>query len=911
MDNLQEELEIIKPLWDWNLEDVLKWLLLDFNLDEEFLQNFVFHEINGLDLIDLTEDNLKYDLKILKINLRKKILRRIVDLMKNSLSNNNNFNINGTIKKSQIRNKQDIKKSDNKDNLLQSFSFNKNDNLYNKIHTSNYKLNLAKVNSIIQTNKKIKINITLHYIFEENLKKMKFLCFSSNKVETIIKEFKDNICFENKKAKILDKYDNISICDENGYLIPKETYISEIINPEMDENTFYINKNIYTYYFEKENNNKPINLKINKKSKDKDNQIKTYRGDSNKNRKFKIDANLDEQIDQNTNKIKKENYYNTERNDISGFESLEEFEKKMKKNKKLINFLSKDKISNQINFNSKSLNNNYTSAFKDKINKFTENNSSINDSGKQNNYLSFEKLDCLEKNLSLFLDNNIKNPKNFKINNNPKKEKVTINSYYNISNLNNFNNKTMFNSLDKMQNNIHNHDSKRKSKNFSKSNEKRKRLNSSDDELNSNIDINDKNLENSELKKAKLKNSKHVFNLNLGKIIDGDKLKIERLNENNIKKETYEKDVIKKKNRDNTSDLEYSIDSEYIKINKGKETTNKKKKIDNKKIYQERYNPENCLDDKIRNKDDCRVYYQELGDKLNCENLNNFSKNNKNIYVSKNKFSNQISNNYSLSYKYMENSNTETECNDFNIKGERKNSIHNNNKANFINSIPRNDKNIKNSRGNTIKENDESITNKYKSMNNNKNINDSNNYIKIEENPSIKKNSKLKIRTNSDGDFCNYGDDVKNTKKSLYDEFFKNIDTDEIKNISNNNIHHSNNINNINYSGYISPYNNTGYNLHGNNNYKNKKLKTVNDSSFMEKTNIGNMTTRENSDKYYSKIINQNSTYENYNNNIPKKYTNEILEINQNKYNPGNLSSRYENNNTNYNQCRRSNYNFY
>jgi hypothetical protein len=71
-------------LLDWNTEDVINWLKSevkfgDFNYDYNIIKS---HNLNGQDLLDLTEDNLKYDLKIVNLHDRKYVMRRICELMK-------------------------------------------------------------------------------------------------------------------------------------------------------------------------------------------------------------------------------------------------------------------------------------------------------------------------------------------------------------------------------------------------------------------------------------------------------------------------------------------------------------------------------------------------------------------------------------------------------------------------------------------------------------------------------------------------------------------------------------------------------------------------------------------------------------------------------------------------------------
>lgn len=906
MENSQEDPENNKSLWEWSLEDVLRWLLIEFNLEEEILKNFVFHEIDGLDLIDLTEDNLKYDLKIAKINLRKRMMRRIVDLLKFSLSQDNNNNAVLTNKKHTNLNKNENRVSEAKENILfQSFSFNKNENRNNNSNKINscLKSQIPRTIANFNTSKKTKINITLHYSMDENLKKMKFLCFATNKVESILREFKDNLNYENKKIKIIEKYDNISICDENGYLIPKETFINEIINSDLEENMFYINKSLFSHFFEIEKGQTDNNQKKKRECKPKENQIRTHREESNNNRKLKIDDIHNDSNDnrnlnsKNNNLRKRENYFHTERNEISGFESLDEFEKKMVKNKKLMNFLNKNKKGNLINFNSKSLNNNYTSAFKEKVNRFAENNNgSVMETAMKNNYLSFEKLDNLEKNITTFLDKNGNDSKerislnNDENKNEIEKEKVTINSYYNISNLNNFNDKSLFNSLDKIQtqSNPKKDKSNKKNNNFSKSDKKRKRFVSEEGFNNDEeIDINEKSIENSELKKTALKNTKHVFNLNLNKIIDGDRLKIEKIKDNkavksnNINNKYY--------NSISESDLNYSGDSDKIEELKEKKIS-ERIKINKKAVKEDSVDTDKMFNKLVNKKASLDLYNNKKHAISNNrpDNTNNYQKHN------------------SLSMKYLENSNTDTD-------NDRKASIHigaNKNK----NSILRDDKINKNIQKQDINEN--RINNNINKAEQKASNSKSNQFIKIEENASVKKEERINLnnnlninKKNSDGDYCNYGEDVKNTKKSLYDEFFKNIETEGANNNYNyTNTANTNNIHNNNYSGFINPASTNSIT----NMLKNKYNKLSsgnnnnNDSSLIDSKNkAGNITYRETSDKYYSKIINKNSIYESYNCNIPHRSSNINLDLIQNE-NAGNYTSRNENPDMTYYQSLKS-----
>jgi len=68
-------------LIDWTNTHVVSWIS-EFLKFPQYKESFLNHEVSGRDLIDLTEDNLKYDLQIIKLHDRKKILREICILMK-------------------------------------------------------------------------------------------------------------------------------------------------------------------------------------------------------------------------------------------------------------------------------------------------------------------------------------------------------------------------------------------------------------------------------------------------------------------------------------------------------------------------------------------------------------------------------------------------------------------------------------------------------------------------------------------------------------------------------------------------------------------------------------------------------------------------------------------------------------
>lgn len=75
-------------LQDWTCEDVVQWIKVEVGLKNYDYEIVRAHEIDGRDLIDLTEDNLKYDLKIIKLHERKVFLRKICELIRRIVETN-------------------------------------------------------------------------------------------------------------------------------------------------------------------------------------------------------------------------------------------------------------------------------------------------------------------------------------------------------------------------------------------------------------------------------------------------------------------------------------------------------------------------------------------------------------------------------------------------------------------------------------------------------------------------------------------------------------------------------------------------------------------------------------------------------------------------------------------------------
>lgn len=73
---------ILKFIVDWSNEDVVEWLNCCLLLPQ-YEDAFRAHEIDGRDLIDLTDDNYKYDLNVIKLHDRKYIQRQVLEALKN------------------------------------------------------------------------------------------------------------------------------------------------------------------------------------------------------------------------------------------------------------------------------------------------------------------------------------------------------------------------------------------------------------------------------------------------------------------------------------------------------------------------------------------------------------------------------------------------------------------------------------------------------------------------------------------------------------------------------------------------------------------------------------------------------------------------------------------------------------
>jgi hypothetical protein len=176
-------------LLDWTTDDVLIWLNNEVGLDyNEYNDYFIGHEVTGRDLLDLTEDNLKNDLKVLKLHDRKLILRKICELMRlivdNSVMMTNPTNFNNST--------------------------------------------CQGLNTITNSNDNPKKIVNI--IFKGEV--VKFKCTKSNRVYNIIQDCID--IFGLPK----DKY--ISLTDKKGLVLPRDSYLIDCIPEDEGEASFYI-----------------------------------------------------------------------------------------------------------------------------------------------------------------------------------------------------------------------------------------------------------------------------------------------------------------------------------------------------------------------------------------------------------------------------------------------------------------------------------------------------------------------------------------------------------------------------------------------------------------------------------------------------------------------------------------------
>lgn len=182
-----------RNLNDWSVEEAYNWVKNEVgNIIPKDL--FLAHEISGRDLVDLTEDNLKYDLKINKLHDRKLFLRKICDLIK--VINDNPIN-----------------------NVVKNVVNNNDNTIIVRFHNSNLKFktsNLLKVKDILNDSFNI-LNIpkeTAGYLTDSegsilpNESLINDLITSKNSVITLNTNINISNTLSKKKAEDKDEKEN-------------------------------------------------------------------------------------------------------------------------------------------------------------------------------------------------------------------------------------------------------------------------------------------------------------------------------------------------------------------------------------------------------------------------------------------------------------------------------------------------------------------------------------------------------------------------------------------------------------------------------------------------------------------------------------------------------------------------------
>jgi hypothetical protein len=367
---------------DWNCDDVILWFkqeLKEVSIDYELLKS---HELIGRDIIDLTEDNLKYDLKIYKLHDRKLVMRKIVELIKYILSDfgeANNLNTLNNHSGNKIKLEKDLLNS----NLFMT---------QGQVTPINNKVNLPNYNSNI-TNYPLQRQIKLEY----KNRLIKFKCTNITKFCDILKEF----------IEVLDlkEQENFLILDKEGMIIPKECAVKDI---SQENEQFFVIKRKNLNGKEKSNIDSGSKKHI---SPPKSNNLSQVNQKFIKNSKSIKNLNL---LENNSQSFIQQSQYHTQNSNNTNLHS----------NTFSNNFNLPLSVTQKV-----STHRNYSL--------YHNKDFSIQETANKNRYLSFETLDNFEKNGYTF---NVRKNMNNSVDNPSEKEKVTINSYYNISNLNNFNN---------------------------------------------------------------------------------------------------------------------------------------------------------------------------------------------------------------------------------------------------------------------------------------------------------------------------------------------------------------------------------------------------------------------------------------------------------------------------------------
>lgn len=347
---------------EWSTDEVMNWFRLDIKLSTINYDLIKSHEINGRDLIDLNEENLRDDLKILKLHERKYIMRKICDLMRTLVET-------------------DPKNENESENLRdEGNDFRSGDNSDLKIYNIKFKE-----------------------------RSIRLKCADNIKVEHVIKECIDvfnlnNLsgCNSNYQAS---NCSNFYLSDMNNIIFPKETFMCDILLFENHQNNQ--RQEFVTFL-----------LHIND---DEEFKSRQYSFNINKENQSKSTCYSDHPHKTIDTKEKKEAVSTA----ISSANSYSQM------NSNHVNNISNHNNNNKYSCDSSHNRSNYNKDF------------TLTDTAVKNRIVSFEALDTLEKNgYSL-------NSKNFKKSegnlNKTNEEKVTINSFYNISNtnMNNFNDKLM------------------------------------------------------------------------------------------------------------------------------------------------------------------------------------------------------------------------------------------------------------------------------------------------------------------------------------------------------------------------------------------------------------------------------------------------------------------------------------
>jgi hypothetical protein len=176
-------------LQDWTCEDVIVWLTNE--IGPNYNDYFSAHEITGRDLLDLNEDNLKNDLKVLKLHDRKKIMRKICELMRMII-----------------------------------------DNSGGEVDTLG---NIGTIGSCgIQSTKQEANNRGLINIVYKG-EAVKFKCTKGNKIYNIIQDCVD--IFGLGRGNIA----NVLLTDKNGFVLPRDSLLIDCLNEdESPETNLYI-----------------------------------------------------------------------------------------------------------------------------------------------------------------------------------------------------------------------------------------------------------------------------------------------------------------------------------------------------------------------------------------------------------------------------------------------------------------------------------------------------------------------------------------------------------------------------------------------------------------------------------------------------------------------------------------------